>query len=70
MLSERGKPICLVESKATEENLSPSLLHFQKMLSVPTAVQLLHKTGISKKMHAGGLTQWIISADQWLSIIP
>lgn len=70
VLSEKGKPFCLVECKATEENLTPNLLHFQKKLSVPTAVQVLHKTGVCKKMHIEGLTQWIISADQWLSVLP
>ena len=70
VLSERGKPLCLVECKAAEDSLAPNLLHFQKKLSAPVAVQLLHKTGICKKMHAEGLTQWIISADHWLSLIP
>ncbi|RPJ37295.1 MAG: ATP-binding protein [Deltaproteobacteria bacterium] len=70
VLSEKGKPICLIECKATEETLAPGLLHFQKKLSVPTAVQILHKSGVCKKMHMEGLTQWVISADQWLSILP
>lgn len=70
VLSEKGKPLCLVECKATEENLTPNLLHFQKKLSVPIAVQVLHKTGVCKKMRIEGLTQWIISADQWLAIFP
>ncbi len=70
VLSEKGKPLCLIECKSTEESLTPNLLHFQKKLSVPTAVQVLHKTGVCKKMHIEGLTQWIISADQWLSILP
>jgi uncharacterized protein len=70
VLSEKGKPFCLVECKTTEESLMPNLLHFQKKLSVPMAVQVLHKTGVCKKMHIDGLTQWIISADQWLSIFP
>ncbi len=62
--------MCLVECKAAEDSLTPNLLYFQKKLSVPVAVQLLHKTGTCKKMHAEGLTQWIISADHWLSLIP
>jgi predicted AAA+ superfamily ATPase len=70
VLSDKGKPICLIEGKATEEALAPSLLHFQKKLLAPTAVQVLHKSGICKKMHKEGLTQWVISADQWLSILP
>ncbi|MEW6185164.1 MAG: AAA family ATPase [Thermodesulfobacteriota bacterium] len=70
VLFEKGKPLCLVECKTTEEGLAPNLLHFQKKLSVPIAVQVLHKTGVCKKMHMEGLTQWIISADQWLSLFP
>ena len=70
VVSEKGKPICLIECKATDEALAPSLLHFQKKLSVPVAVQILHKSGICKKMHMEGMTQWIISADQWLAILP
>lgn len=70
VLSEKGKPLCLIECKAMEENLSPNLLYFQKKLSVPTVVQILHKTGVCKKMHTERLTQWVISADQWLSIFP
>jgi hypothetical protein len=46
------------------------LVHFQKQLGVPTAVQILHKAGVLKKMHTNGLTQWIISADQWLTLLP
>jgi hypothetical protein len=70
VLSEKGKPLCLIECKAAEETLAPNLLYFQKKLSVPIGVQLLHKPGVCKKMHNEGLTQWIISADQWLSILP
>ncbi len=70
VLSQKAKPICLVECKAMDEDLAPNLLHFQKKLSVPMAVQVLHKPGVCKKMRSGGLTQWIISADQWLSILP
>jgi hypothetical protein len=70
VLSEKGKAICLVECKAADEGLAPHLLHFQKKLSVPTAVQVLHKGGVCRKMRSEGLTQWIISADQWLSILP
>jgi uncharacterized protein len=70
VLSQKGKPLCLVECKAMEEDPAPGLLHFQRKLSIPVAVQLLHKTGVTKKMRSAGLTQWIISADQWLSILP
>lgn len=70
VLLEKGKPFCLIECKKTEEALSPNLLYFQKKLKAPTAVQILHKSGICKKMRTEGLTQWIISADQWLALLP
>ena len=70
VLSEKGKPICLIECKARDENLAPNLIYFQKKLSVPTAVQVLHKAGVCKKLRSEGLIQWIISADQWLPILP
>ncbi len=69
-LIEKGKPICLIECKSTDENISASLLNYQKKLSVPVAIQLLHKTGVSKKLSENGFTQWIVSADQWLSNLP
>jgi hypothetical protein len=70
VLSEKGKAFCLIECKTGEETLSPNLLYFQKKLSVPVAVQMLHKTGICKRLRTEGLTQWIISADRWLAILP
>jgi hypothetical protein len=70
VLSEKGKAFCLIECKTGEETLAPNLFYFQKKLSVPVAIQLLHKTGVCKRLHTEGLTQWIISADQWLPILP
>lgn len=70
ILSERGKPFCLIECKASEEDLSPSLLYFQRKLLVPFAIQLLHRADICKKMKREGATQWVISADRWLATLP
>jgi hypothetical protein len=70
ILSERGKPFCLIECKASEEDLSPSLLYFQRKLMVPCAIQLLHRADICKKMKREGATQWVISADRWLATLP
>jgi hypothetical protein len=70
VLSEKGKAFCLIECKTGEETLSPNLLYFQKKLSVPVAVQILHKTGVCKRLRTEGLTQWIISADRWLAFLP
>jgi uncharacterized protein len=70
VLSEKGKPFYLIECKTSEENLSPSILRFQQKLRVPVAIQLLHKPGVCKKMKTQGLTQWVISADRWLTTLP
>jgi hypothetical protein len=70
VLSEKGKAFCLIECKRGEETLSPDFLYFQKKLSVPVAVQMLHKTGVCKRLRTEGLTQWVISADRWLTVLP
>ena len=70
VLSERGKPFCLIECKASGEELAPNLLYFQEKLKVPVAVQLLHESGVCQKRRAKGMTQWIISADRWLPMLP
>jgi len=70
VLSEKGNPFCLIECKTAEENISPSILHFQRKLKIPVAIQLLHKAGVYKKMQNEGLVQWVISADRWLNLLP
>jgi hypothetical protein len=50
--------------------LFPNLIRFQKQLGAPTAIQIVHKTGVSKKLRTKGLTPWIIFADQWLTLLP
>jgi hypothetical protein len=70
VLVNRGRPVCLIECKATVEELAPSLIYFQSKLKAPTAVQLVHKEGVCKKLYAQGMTQWIISADRWLALLP
>lgn len=70
ILSERGKPFCLIECKTSGEELAPNLVYFQEKLKVPVAVQLLHESGVCQKRRAKGMTQWIISADRWLPMLP
>ena len=70
VLSEKGKPLCLIECKASDEELAPSLVYFQKKLGVPVAVQLVHKSGVCQKRRIQGMTQWVISADRWLALLP
>lgn len=70
VLSEQGKPFCLIECKASMKELAPNLIHFQEKLKAPVAVQLVHETGVCQKRRAKGMTQWIISADRWLPMLP
>ncbi len=70
VLSQKGRPLCLIECKATDLSLSPPLIYFQKKLRVPHAVQIVHQAGICKKLRTEGFTQWVISADRWLSALP
>lgn len=70
VLSQKGRPLVLIECKASELNLSPSLIYFQKKLNIPKAIQVVHQPGICKKLRSEGFTQWIISADRWLSALP
>ena len=70
VLSQRGRPLCLIECKFSDLSLSPSLIYFQQKLRVPHAIQIVHQTGICKKLQTGGFAQWVISADRWLSALP
>jgi predicted AAA+ superfamily ATPase len=70
VITERGRPVCLIECKVTDAELAPSLVYFQHKLQVPVAVQLVHKSGVSQKRHVQGMTQWVMSADRWLALLP
>ena len=70
VLVRKNEPFCLIECKAGQEELSPSLVYFQNKLKVPMAVQLVHQPGVCKKMKEGNLVRWIVSADRWLALLP
>ena len=70
VLSDRGRPLCLIECKASDEELAPNLVYFQHKLGVPVAVQLVHTRGVCQKRRIQGMTQWVVSADQWLGLLP
>jgi len=70
VITERGRAVCLIECKATDSELVPSLVYFQHKLQVPVAVQLVHKSGVCQKRHTQGMTQWVMSADRWLALLP
>ncbi|HOW57293.1 MAG TPA: ATP-binding protein [Smithellaceae bacterium] len=70
ILSEKGKPLCLIECKYSDTNISPNLVYFQKKLDIPHAVQLVHQEGICRKLANEGFNQWVISANRWLEALP
>jgi len=70
LLVEGNRPVCLIECKLSELDFAPALSYFQNKLKVPTAVQLVHRSGICRKTSRDGATQWVISADRWLAMLP
>lgn len=70
LITRNRRPFCLVECKYSEDRLSPHLAYFQEKLSVPFAVQLVHPSGVCKKIKAGKWMRWILSADRWLESLP
>jgi len=70
VLSQKGRPLFLIECKVSDLNLSLSLIYFQKKLKVPNAIQVVHHPEICKRFRTEGFTQWVISADRWLSALP
>lgn len=70
VLSEKGWPLCLIECKVSDLNLSQNLVYFQKRLNIPHAVQVVHQPEVCKKIKTEGLTQWVISADRLLCSLP
>lgn len=70
VITEKSKPTCLIECKLSAVQLDPSLLYYQQKFAVPVAVQILHKTGVCKKLKRAGFVQWIVSADRWLEVLP
>jgi len=71
LVSENGRPVCLVECKFDDDSIAPALRHFQEVLTVPVAVQLVQKSGVCRKTTGpSGRTLWVISADRWLAGLP
>lgn len=70
LLTEGRRPVCLVECKLTDTDLSPSLTRFQELLKVPVAVQLVHAPGVCRKTTRPGAVRWVISAERWLRGLP
>ena len=70
LLTEKNRPICFIECKLSDTVLSPALTYYQDKFQVPTAVQLVHSSGLCRKTTRAGATQWVISADRWLDMLP
>lgn len=70
LLTEKRNPVCLIECKLSNAEFSPVLSYYQRKLKVPTAVQLVHADGICRKTSRDGGTQWVLSGDRWLDLLP
>jgi hypothetical protein len=69
LISERNKPVLLVETKLSDESPSPALLKFQRQLKIP-AVQLVNKPGIQRLISNEKQHLLIVSAPSWLAALP
>jgi predicted AAA+ superfamily ATPase len=67
VITEKNKPKVLVECKLSDPVLSPNLLWFQESLNVPVAIQIVQAPGHASRTVVGGRTQWVVSADRWLT---
>ncbi len=65
-----GKPACVIECKFSDTEIAQNLTYFQAKFKVPVAVQLVHKTGICRRMITPEGILWIMSADRWLATLP
>ena len=70
LLTEKKRPVCLIECKLSDTAFSPALSRYQDTLRVPVAVQLVHASGVCRKTGRAGSTQLVISADRWLQLLP
>lgn len=62
-------PFLLVETKLSEENVSKSLLNFQRRLNIP-AVQLVNKENIFRYIKNENNKVLVVTAHRWLSSLP
>ena len=69
LISNNHNPLLLIETKLSDDDVSKSLIKFQKILNIP-AVQLVNRGGICKLVSNNNLKIMIISADHWLSLLP
>ena len=66
---ENNRPVCLIECKYSDEQAADNLKYFQGKFKIPLAVQLVHKSGFSRKIKFDSGEILIISADRWLEML-
>jgi hypothetical protein len=70
LVTERRRPLCLVEAKLADPEPAPALLRFQEALDLPAVVQVVHAPGVNRKLRRNDRVQWVVSADRWLGTLP
>jgi predicted AAA+ superfamily ATPase len=69
LLTDKRRPICLIETKLSDTAVSKSLLKFQDQLAVP-AVQLVTREGTRRRIKNGEHEVLVVSAWDWLRQLP
>lgn len=70
VLTEGGRPVLLVEAKRSDDKPAPALAHYQQLLEVPVAIQVVHAPGRCRRIRDGRFQRWVVSADRWLAGLP
>lgn len=69
LLTEKRRPLLLVEAKRSETDVAPALRKFQGQLGVP-AIQLIEGGEGFRKIKNGDLTVLVVPARMWLPRLP
>lgn len=69
LVSEKNRPIFMVECKHSDDHVPKALLKFQSALKVP-ALSLVGKRGVYKRTMNQGLPLMTVSASWWLQGLP
>lgn len=68
-LTDKRRPVCLIETKLSEAAVSKSLMKFQDQLRVP-AIQLVMREGVRRQIKNGDQQILVVSAWDWLRQLP
>ena len=69
LIADKNSPVLMIEAKLSDDAPAKSLKKFQTVFNIP-AVQLVNKAGICKSQSNGENKILVISAAQWLSLLP